>query len=126
MERDGMSAEEKKKRGAPKGNQNARKRGFYARVMDEADLIDFNLAAGVNGADDEIALRRPILAKWCPRQPSGHLKEKRGTKKISPSPPYKKERGTKGVRLSRELVVGKPPAHQDTDQDKYYGANPHQ
>jgi len=46
------------KRVAPKGNQNARKHGFYARVLDEADRLDFELASGVNGIDDEIALLR--------------------------------------------------------------------
>ena len=53
-----MPAEAKRKRGAPKGNQNARKRGFYARVLDEAEQVDFELASGVEGIDDEIALLR--------------------------------------------------------------------
>ena len=48
----------KGKRGAPKGNQNARKHGFYARVLDEAEQLDFELATGVEGIDDEIALLR--------------------------------------------------------------------
>ena len=30
----------KKKRGDPKGNQNARKHGFYSRVLDEAERLD--------------------------------------------------------------------------------------
>ncbi len=49
---------ETKKRGAPKGNQNARKHGFYSKVLDEAEQLDFELATGVNGVDDEIALLR--------------------------------------------------------------------
>ena len=54
-----MPAEEaKRKRGAPKGNQNARKHGFYARILDEAEQLDFELASGVEGIDDEIALLR--------------------------------------------------------------------
>jgi len=53
-----MPAKAKGKRGAPKGNQNARKHGFYAKVLDEAEEIDFELAAGVEGIDDEIALLR--------------------------------------------------------------------
>jgi len=53
-----MPAEAKRKRGAPKGNQNARKQGFYDRVLDEAEQIDFELASGVEGIDDEIALLR--------------------------------------------------------------------
>lgn len=48
----------KGKRGAPKGNQNARKHGFYSKVLDEAERLDFELATGVEGIDDEIALLR--------------------------------------------------------------------
>ena len=48
----------KRKRGAPKGNQNARKHGFYSKVLDEAEQLDFELASGVEGIDDEIALLR--------------------------------------------------------------------
>src|SRR4030042_3865915 len=46
------------KRGAPKGNQNARKHGFYSKVLNEAEQLDFELATGVEGIDDEIALLR--------------------------------------------------------------------
>jgi len=53
-----MPAETKRKRGAPKGNQNARKHGFYSKVLDEAEQLDFELASGVEGIDDEIALLR--------------------------------------------------------------------
>ena len=53
-----MPAEVTRKRGAQKGNQNARKHGFYSRVLDEAEQLDFELAAGVEGIDDEIALLR--------------------------------------------------------------------
>jgi len=34
------------------------KRGFYAKALDEAELLDFELAQGVEGIDDEIALLR--------------------------------------------------------------------
>ena len=53
-----MHAQAKKERGAPKGNQNARKHGFYSKVLDEAERLDFELATGVEGIDDEIALLR--------------------------------------------------------------------
>ena len=53
-----MPAKAKGKRGAPKGNQNARKHGFYSKVLDEAEQLDFELASGVEGFDDEIALLR--------------------------------------------------------------------
>ena len=53
-----MPARESRKRGAQKGNQNARKHGFYSRILDEAEQMDFELGAGVEGLDDEIALLR--------------------------------------------------------------------
>jgi len=34
------------------------KRGFYSKALDEADALDFELAQGVEGIDDEIALLR--------------------------------------------------------------------
>jgi hypothetical protein len=58
MEIDHMPAKAGRKRGAPKGNQKAKKRGFYSKVLDEAEQLDFELAAGVEGFDDEIALLR--------------------------------------------------------------------
>jgi 16S rRNA C967 or C1407 C5-methylase (RsmB/RsmF family) len=48
----------KEKRGAPKGNQRARKHGFYSKVLDEAEQFDLELAHGVDGIDDEIAVLR--------------------------------------------------------------------
>lgn len=53
-----MSERTARKRGAPKGNQNARKHGFYSKVLDESEQLDFALATGVDGIDDEIALLR--------------------------------------------------------------------
>jgi hypothetical protein len=58
MEIDRMPAKAKEKRGSLKGNQNARKHGFYSKVLDEAEQLDFELASGVEGFDDEIALLR--------------------------------------------------------------------
>jgi len=58
MEIGHMPAKAERKRGAPKGNQNARKHGFYSKVLDEAEQLDFELATGVEGIDDEIALLR--------------------------------------------------------------------
>ena len=53
-----MTIKVERKRGAPKGNQNARKHGFYSKVLNEAEQLDFELATGVEGIDDEIALLR--------------------------------------------------------------------
>lgn len=49
---------EKRKRGAPRGNQNARKHGFYSRVLSEAERQDLEQATAVEGIDEEIALLR--------------------------------------------------------------------
>ncbi len=53
-----MSTRVNRKRGGQPDNQNARKHGFYSKVLDEAGRLDFELATDVNGIDDEIALLR--------------------------------------------------------------------
>jgi len=53
-----MPTKVERKRGGQPDNQNARKHGFYSRVLDEAERFDFELATGVEGIDDEIALLR--------------------------------------------------------------------
>jgi hypothetical protein len=52
-----------RKTGIAKGNQNARKPDFYSRILDEAERLDFQLASGINGIDDEIALLRVEIKK---------------------------------------------------------------
>jgi len=69
MEIDHMPTEAKRKRGAPKGNQNARKHGFYSKVLDEAEQLDFELATGVEGIDDEIALLRVKIKSILEKDP---------------------------------------------------------
>ena len=48
----------KRPRGAQQGNQNARKHGFYSSVLNEAQQLDLELAEGIRGLDDEIAVLR--------------------------------------------------------------------
>jgi hypothetical protein len=62
MEIDRMSARLRGKRG-PAGKASAPKSGFYSRVLDEAERLDFELASGVEGIDDEIALLRLEIKK---------------------------------------------------------------
>jgi hypothetical protein len=69
MEKNHMPTKAKRKSGAPKGNQNARKHGFYAKVLDEAEQFDFELASGVNGIDDEIALLRVKIKSVLEKDP---------------------------------------------------------
>ncbi len=51
-----MGERAKRKRNAPKGD--SVKQGFYSRVLDEAEGLDFEIAFGVEGIDEEIALLR--------------------------------------------------------------------
>ena len=44
------------KPGAPLGNQNARKHGFYSRTLTDQEKLDLASAPLVKGLDDEIAL----------------------------------------------------------------------
>ncbi len=64
-----MPARIKKKKRPPKGNQNARTHGFYSKVLDEAEKIDFEIAAGVEGIDDEIAMLRVKIKSVLERDP---------------------------------------------------------
>ena len=53
-----MTDTSRQKKGGQKGNRNAIRHGFYARIFDEAEKVDFTVAAGVEGIDEEIALLR--------------------------------------------------------------------
>ena len=64
-----MPAKAERKRGAPKGNQNARKHGFYSKVLDEAEQLDFEQASSVEGIDNEIALLRVQIKSLLERDP---------------------------------------------------------
>ncbi len=64
-----MRREAKRQAGAPKGNQNARRHGFYSRVLDEAGKLDFELASDVSGIDDEIALLRVKIKSVLEKDP---------------------------------------------------------
>jgi uncharacterized protein YjcR len=57
------------KRGDPKGNQNARKHGFYSRALTEAEKIELEEAGYVEGIDQEIALLRIKLRELVQNEP---------------------------------------------------------
>lgn len=63
----------KKKRGAPRGNQNARKHGFYSTLLTEEDKSYLNRAALIDGLDDEIALLR-VKLRSVVEQDSGNVR----------------------------------------------------
>jgi hypothetical protein len=59
----------KRKEGGQKGNQNARKHGYYARVLDAAGKRDLEIASDVDGIDDEIALLRVKIKRVLEKDP---------------------------------------------------------
>lgn len=58
-----MKSITKKKRGAPLGNKNALKHGYYSRELNKDEQLDFSLAAGVEGMTEEITLIRFEMKK---------------------------------------------------------------
>ncbi len=46
------------KAGAPKGNLNAKKHGFYSKALDKAEELQLEDARGIDGLDEEIAILR--------------------------------------------------------------------
>jgi hypothetical protein len=58
-----MKEKTARKPGAPKGNRNSLKHGFYSKVYREAERPDFIDAAGIEGIDEEIALLRLEIKK---------------------------------------------------------------
>lgn len=64
-----MVVKEKRKKGAPKGNQYARKHGFYSKVLDAAEKRDLEVASDVDGIDDEIALLRVKIKRVLEKDP---------------------------------------------------------
>jgi len=62
-------ATNKRKRGAPEGNQNARKHGFYSRVLDKRERAEYERAVLVESLDEEIALLRVKLSSLIARDP---------------------------------------------------------
>ena len=51
------------KKSVSKRARNSQDDNFYARALDEVERLDFGLASGVNGIDDEIALLRVEIKK---------------------------------------------------------------
>ncbi len=64
-----MPETEERRKGAPFGNQNARKHGFYSRVLDPEEQADFEVATEVEGLDEEIALMRVKIKSVVARDP---------------------------------------------------------
>ncbi len=57
------------RRGAQKGNQNAREHSFYAKVLSEAESLELEEAAGIDGLDGEIAVLRLKLRQLLEEHP---------------------------------------------------------
>jgi hypothetical protein len=64
-----MEKREKTKKGGQKGNQNARKHGFYSKVLDAAQKRELAIAIDVEGIDEEIALMRVKIRSVLEKDP---------------------------------------------------------
>jgi len=65
-----------KTRGGQPGNQNAKKHGFYSKVLTEAEKLELNEAASIEGLDAEIAIMRfklKQLLEQCPERIDLHM-----------------------------------------------------
>jgi hypothetical protein len=58
-----------KRQGVPKGKRNKRKRGFYSGVLENGQKQDLEVAVGVDGVDDEIALLRVKIKALMEKDP---------------------------------------------------------
>jgi len=61
--------DKKRKKGAPQGNQNARKHGFYSQALSEAEQLNFDSALDCEGLDEEIAILRVKLREIIENHP---------------------------------------------------------
>lgn len=57
------------KKGAPQGNQNAKKHGFYSKALDKAEELRLEEARGIDGLDEEIAVLRIKLRSIIQSEP---------------------------------------------------------
>ena len=64
-----MVEESKRKKRTPKSKRGSSKSDFYSRVLDEAEKLDLEEAAGVDGIDDEIALLRVKIKSVLEKDP---------------------------------------------------------
>jgi len=62
----------KRKRGAQKGNQNARKHGFYSSTLSPTELCEFCSLINLKGIAPEIAVLRLKLRSLLQHDPSNH------------------------------------------------------
>lgn len=59
----------KRTKGGQPRNQNAKTHGFYSKVLDDAEQLDLEVAEGVQGIDDEIALLRVKIKQLIEKDP---------------------------------------------------------
>jgi len=62
----------KRKRGAPIGNQNARKHGFYSKVLTPEQRLALPTVAAIKDLDEEIAIARVKLKSVMANAPENY------------------------------------------------------
>jgi len=66
------SRKTKRKRGGQKGNQNARKHGFYSSTLSPAEICEFWNTLNLEGIEPEIAVLRIKLRSLLQHDPGNH------------------------------------------------------
>ena len=64
-----MAEKARRKKRTARSKQDSEKRDFYSKVLDEAEKLDFEVAAGVEGIDDEIAMLRVKIKSLLEKDP---------------------------------------------------------
>lgn len=59
----------KRKKGGQPRNQNARKHGFYSKILDEAERLELEQAQDLEGLDAEIAVLRVKIQSLLEKDP---------------------------------------------------------
>ncbi len=78
-----MSRRAKRRVGAPKGNQNARRHGFYSKVRTLEEQRDLVRAAGMHGLDDEISMMRVKIRSLMRTDPQNQALLKRALRTLA-------------------------------------------
>jgi len=76
-------ANHKSRPGAPQGNQNTRKHGFYSKLLDEDEQYDLTQAVEAEGLDEEIALIRVKIKSVLRHDPQNLKLITRGTEVLA-------------------------------------------
>ena len=101
-----IMTEEIKKNRFAKGNQCARKHGFYSKVLDEKQQHDFQEAVEVEGFDEEIALLRVKIKSLLEHNPENMRLITQAVNALSKLVMIKYNIGHEDKQGLKEIIIG--------------------